>query len=96
MFEIHTVFSFLLFFVPTRYFKENSPPASVKELATSESWLFLVAGSEPGSLFPLLFFGVKKDQESSIVVRRAFEEGGLQLFVGVLLSIRFGFAGLAG
>lgn len=41
-----------------------------------------MAGSEPGSLFPLLFFWVKKDQESSIVVRRAFEEGGYNCSLG--------------
>lgn len=64
---------------------ERSPPPSVKELATSESWLFLVAGSERGSLFPLLFFGVKKDQESSIVVWRAFEEGATTVRWGAAL-----------
>lgn len=62
------VFIFVVVLFPTRYFKERSPPVQSNSLATSGSWLFLVAGSEPESLFPLLFFGVKKDQESFIVV----------------------------
>lgn len=41
-----------------------------------------MAGSEPGSLFPLLFFGLKKDQESSIVVRKAFRQGGYNCSLG--------------
>lgn len=44
-----------------------------------------MAGSERGSLFPLLFFGVKKDQESSIVVWRAFEEGATTVRWGAAL-----------
>lgn len=88
---------FYFFFFHTRYFKDLSPSPSVKELATSKSLLCFFGGwfgaREPVSA-PLLWGKEGPGEFDSGT--ESLSTAGLQLFVGVLLSIWFGFAGLAG